>query len=92
LPGRPRFGQTARPARNNFRKREDGGGFESGWHDNYDGAPADGWAWIDGGDVDRVVRGGSWDGYARYMRAACRNQGNPADRDYDASFRCAQIQ
>ena len=32
------------------------------WHENYEGAPADGSSWIDGGDKDyRVIRGGSWD-------------------------------
>jgi len=30
------------------------------WHDNYDGAPEDGSAWIAGGFNTRVVRGGSW--------------------------------
>jgi formylglycine-generating enzyme required for sulfatase activity len=34
---------------------------EDVWHSNYDGAPADGSAWLEGGDADdRVVRGGSW--------------------------------
>jgi formylglycine-generating enzyme required for sulfatase activity len=31
------------------------------WHDNYQGAPADGSAWIEGGDpMRRIQRGGSW--------------------------------
>ena len=34
---------------------------EDCWHDRYDGAPADGSAWIENGDCDwRVVRGGRW--------------------------------
>jgi hypothetical protein len=34
---------------------------EDCWHDNYLGAPADGSAWLQGGDSSyRVVRGGSW--------------------------------
>ena len=34
---------------------------EDSWHENYDGAPADGSAWLRGGDTSyRVVRGGSW--------------------------------
>ena len=34
---------------------------EDSWHDNYDGAPADGSAWLQGGDLAIcVVRGGSW--------------------------------
>ena len=31
------------------------------WHENYNGAPNDGSAWVTGGDASRrVVRGGSW--------------------------------
>jgi formylglycine-generating enzyme required for sulfatase activity len=31
------------------------------WHRNYDGAPVDGSAWVNGGDSSsRVLRGGSW--------------------------------
>jgi formylglycine-generating enzyme required for sulfatase activity len=34
---------------------------EDNWHDNYDGAPQDGSAWLGGGATSlRVVRGGSW--------------------------------
>jgi formylglycine-generating enzyme required for sulfatase activity len=33
------------------------------WHGNYEGAPTDGSAWIEGGDQERrVLRGGSWCG------------------------------
>src|SRR5260370_28673928 len=33
---------------------------EDSWHENYDGAPTDGSAWLRGGDPSyRVVRGGS---------------------------------
>ena len=32
------------------------------WHENYNGAPEDGSAWLSGGEqARRVVRGGSWD-------------------------------
>ena len=34
------------------------------WHPNYDGAPADGSARAGGGAANRVIRGGSWHGYA----------------------------
>ena len=33
---------------------------EDCWHNNYDGAPADGSAWITGDCSTPVVRGGSW--------------------------------
>jgi formylglycine-generating enzyme required for sulfatase activity len=64
------------------------------WHDTYDGAPTDGSAWLDneGGAADRVVRGGSWGGDARFVRAASRNLGDPAVRSVDLGFRCARVQ
>ena len=41
------------------------------WHENYDGAPADGSAWLDGGDcLRRVVRGGSWESDLRRHHAS----------------------
>jgi formylglycine-generating enzyme required for sulfatase activity len=63
-------------------------------HASYDGSPADGSAWIDSerGAAGRVIRGGSWDGYARDVRAACRNHHDPADRDCTIGFRCARVQ
>ncbi len=30
------------------------------WHDSYRGAPADGSAWTAGGEITRLLRGGSW--------------------------------
>jgi formylglycine-generating enzyme required for sulfatase activity len=33
---------------------------EDTWHDNYEGAPVDGSAWVQDGDTSRVQRGGSW--------------------------------
>jgi formylglycine-generating enzyme required for sulfatase activity len=44
------------------------------WHDNYDGAPVDGSAWVNGGNRSlRVFRGGSWLNFARWCRSANRN-------------------
>jgi len=43
-------------------------------HENYDGAPADGAAWEQGGDpARRVLRGGCWLYQPRYLRSALRN-------------------
>ena len=42
-------------------------------HNNYDGAPTDGSAWIGGGDCKlRVVRGGSWHRGPEFLRSALR--------------------
>jgi formylglycine-generating enzyme required for sulfatase activity len=43
-------------------------------HDNYDGAPGDGSAWMTGGDQTRhILRGGCWLYHPRYLRSALRN-------------------
>ena len=43
------------------------------YHATYDGAPADGCAWTQGGTGQRVLRGGSWLADASYVRSAVRN-------------------
>ncbi|MBD2290576.1 formylglycine-generating enzyme family protein [Microcystis wesenbergii FACHB-1317] len=44
------------------------------WHDNYDGAPTDGSAWIENGNDNRSsLRGGSWCIHPYYCRSACRS-------------------
>jgi formylglycine-generating enzyme required for sulfatase activity len=55
---------------------------EDVWHNNYDGAPTDGSAWLVGGDqARRVVRGSSWSDVPRLLRAAFRGS-DPADGRY----------
>jgi len=50
---------------------------EDTWHQNYDGAPADGSAWLRGGEPSyRVVRGGSWRNESEQVRAATRFRRN----------------
>lgn len=43
------------------------------WHENYEGCPIDGSAWLeDDNDSPRIIRGGSWDDTAYYCRAGVR--------------------
>ncbi|MEM7201469.1 MAG: formylglycine-generating enzyme family protein [Planctomycetota bacterium] len=39
---------------------------------------------------DRVIRGGSWNDIARFVRAACRFAGSPGYRYHYLGFRCAR--
>ena len=67
---------------------------EDEWHDSYEGAPSEDQAWISSGDVGvrRVVRGGSWDDYARSVRAAYRDHKQAGERDIFLGFRCSRVQ
>ena len=61
---------------------------EDCWHSNYEGAPTDGSAWIEGGDADyRVQRGGSWFYFPRYCRSARRVNFTPDNRSNYSGFR-----
>lgn len=61
------------------------------WHEDYTGdPPVDGSAWFGGESSMRVLRGGSWIGYARYLRSAYRDGDPPCSRDKDISFRVAR--
>ena len=58
------------------------------WHDNYDGAPTDGSAWlIENEGSKRVRRGGSWYYFPRNCRSACRNDTDPGNRYAYDGFR-----
>lgn len=62
------------------------------WHEDYLGAPIDGSAWSEGGDpAKRVLRGGSWFGFARGLRSARRDPATPDYRHDDVGFRCASV-
>lgn len=56
------------------------------WHDSYDGAPADGTAWVNKGDTKtrRVRRGGSWYDGPHACRSAFRYRSLPSS--YQNSF------
>ena len=61
------------------------------WHENYVGAPADGSAWLEGGEQDkRVSRGGSWFEWPGALRSADRSRGKPGGRYVDEGFRVAR--
>lgn len=58
------------------------------WHPNYDGAPADGSAWLSGGEPgQRVVRGGAWNSFAKQCRCPQRLLDTPGHRYYNLGFR-----
>ncbi len=62
-------------------------------HDNYDGAPDDGSAWLEGGGGDcgqRVVRGGSWYLLAVGLRSASRLRDSPGAGYSYIGFRLAR--
>ncbi|MFG6105297.1 SUMF1/EgtB/PvdO family nonheme iron enzyme [Leptothoe sp. EHU-05/26/07-4] len=58
------------------------------WHNNYDGAPYDGSAWVEGGYLSyRVLRGGSWADTPVSCRSARRNSNKLVDRNINIGFR-----
>jgi formylglycine-generating enzyme required for sulfatase activity len=60
------------------------------WNDSYANAPVTGAARTDGNCVRRVLRGGSWNVNARFVRAAYRSNNVPATRFNDIGFRLAR--
>ena len=61
---------------------------EDVWHANYDGAPADGSAWVEGGDEGvRLLRGGSWVNLPRACGSAARLTNVPRDEWSDYGLR-----
>jgi formylglycine-generating enzyme required for sulfatase activity len=60
------------------------------WHDNYKGAPTDGSAWIDvkaKKNADRILRGGSWNGFPADCCSASRRRYSVEYRDFFIGFR-----
>jgi formylglycine-generating enzyme required for sulfatase activity len=62
---------------------------EDNWHENYEGAPIDGSAWLESslqGD-SRLLRGGSWSGVPGYCRSASRFFNVRDGRNFNFGFR-----
>jgi formylglycine-generating enzyme required for sulfatase activity len=65
---------------------------EDWYHDNYNGAPTDGSAWLSGGAQEyRVMRGGSWYDHAINIRSAIRGRNTPGLRNKDVGFRVVAV-
>ncbi len=60
------------------------------WHDSYQGAPADGSAWLRDDCVLRVVRGGAWSAGTWALRAGGRDANRTNYRESDVGFRVAR--
>ncbi|MBW4629276.1 MAG: formylglycine-generating enzyme family protein [Brasilonema octagenarum HA4186-MV1] len=60
------------------------------WHENYEGAPKDGSAWLTQSENDNhLLRGGSWANYPGYCRSAYRTFNVAGDRNVNFGFRVA---
>jgi formylglycine-generating enzyme required for sulfatase activity len=59
------------------------------WHENYNGAPTDGSAWISGGNSNRRLLRGGLALHPRYCRSAFRFYNSPGVRYYRRGFRIA---
>ena len=59
------------------------------WNGSYAGAPDNGAAWQTGECAYRVLRGGSWIDFGRYVRSAGRIRDEPDDGDDGIGFRLA---
>jgi formylglycine-generating enzyme required for sulfatase activity len=66
---------------------------EDHYHDSYNGAPADGSAWLTKkATALRILRGGSWRFDAKDVRAACRGLCHPEGRFNGVGIRCVRVQ
>ena len=63
---------------------------EDCWHDNYEGAPTDGSAWMEDDCGSVVARGGSGDSDPQQSRSAVREGAAPSVRGNVLGFRLAQ--
>ncbi len=64
---------------------------EDWYHGNYNGAPNDGSAWVNGGDQEyRMLRGGSWLFSPREMLSSLRFKATSDHASYEFGFRLAR--
>ena len=63
---------------------------QDNWHDNYEGAPGNGSAWVGESGSPCVLRGGSWCLDPRRVRGAARNWNGPLYGDLGGGFRLAR--
>jgi len=65
---------------------------EDVWHENYNGAPTDGNAWIVGGEPKyHLLRGGSWYSDDNYLRCAHRNWSDSTYRNNNGGLRFSRM-
>jgi formylglycine-generating enzyme required for sulfatase activity len=65
---------------------------EDRWHERYEGAPADGSAWISEGTPDaHVIRGGSWFNYFEVLRCAYRSWSDTTVGGSNVGFRLSMM-
>ena len=67
---------------------------EDCWHNNYEGAPTDGSAWLEADQNNcqlRVLRGGSFDDTPERLRSAFRGVRLPVRRTPLGGFRCVRV-
>jgi formylglycine-generating enzyme required for sulfatase activity len=63
---------------------------EDFWHEDYNGAPTDGSAWLSGGDLNlRALRSGTWFNDGGICRSAFHGRRPPGDRVGNIGFRVA---
>lgn len=63
---------------------------EDGWHDNYEGAPADGRAWSEATPKKVVARSGSWKDNHSKLTSSARRPVAIDDRDDAIGLRCVK--
>ncbi len=64
---------------------------EDDWHDNYQGAPNNGSAWVERYNIENVLRGGSWNDYASLCDSDFRFKYFPGNFNFNIGFRVVCI-